>query len=414
MKTLFILRKSGNRAYQDGLARIYIRISGNGKRQEIATGVKVLPKEWDSIRQRVKGNNESTDTANKKLAKLKNKIDNIYLELCAQHGDEKVTTKMIVRKLRNKDAIKKYTIVEAFERHNKSIEPLAGVDYSPDTIKRFKISLNRLKKFLKYRYSQTDCPIEYINKEFLSDYQSYLRTEFGCSHNTSVKYIKHLKKIMRMAHGFGWIQKNPTENYKAAEKPVNRVFLTDEELKRIENKLFEIPRLALVKDIFRFACYTGLSYSDLAKLSKENLVIDINNRPAIEIYRNKTNQRSFIPLIDEAIEILEKYKDYPKVNDACLLPILSNQNLNSYLKEIADVCGITKNLSMHVARHTFATTITMTNGVPMESVSKMLGHSSLKVTQQYARVVDVKIRFDMKNISRKNDNDLETGLAAIC
>ncbi len=207
---------------------------------------------------------------------------------------------------------------------------------------------------------------------------------------------------MKIAVKNEWLEKDPFENFKVTLKQVDREFLTEDELLKIESKEFYLPRLAQVRDIFVFSCYTGLAYIDVAKLTSDNIRKGIDGELWINIHRHKTDTPSNIPLLPKAVEIIEKYKDNAAVvNKAGILPMLSNQKLNSYLKEIDDLCGIQKNLTFHLARHTFATTVTLTNGVPIESVSSMLGHTSIKTTQIYAKVVQKKVSEDMKALKLK-------------
>lgn len=237
---------------------------------------------------------------------------------------------------------------------------------------------------------------------FLVGYEYYLRSEKACSGISAAKYIKHLRKIVNLCLAHGWITTNPFKFYKTNAKPKEKSYLNREELTRIEGKNLDIPRLQHVRDIFVFCCYTGLSYSDVTKLCRDNIEVGIDNRFWIKIRRQKTNAMSSIPILPKAFEILESYRDYPPCeSNGIMLPILSNQKMNSYLKEIADLCGIKKELTFHIARHTFATTITLSNGVPIETVSKMLGHLDIRTTQHYAKLLDNRISKDMENLEIK-------------
>ncbi|MFY7918741.1 MAG: site-specific integrase, partial [Chryseotalea sp.] len=170
-----------------------------------------------------------------------------------------------------------------------------------------------------------------------------------------------------------------------------------EELDSIIEKKFSIERLKQVRDIFIFCCYTGLAYADVQKLSRDEITTGIDGEKWIWTSRQKTDTATRIPLLPQALEIINRYKDEPScLNKGRLLPVLSNQKMNGYLKEIADACGITKKMTFHTARHTFATTVTLSNGVPIETVSKMLGHRNLKTTQHYAKILDIKVGADMR------------------
>jgi integrase len=217
-----------------------------------------------------------------------------------------------------------------------------------------------------------------------------------------VKYIKNFGKIVRICLANGWITVNPILNYKAKVKNVDRVFLSAEELELLATKEFSIDRIAQVRDIFLFSCYTGLAYVDVKKLKASEVVNGVDGELWIYTKRQKTNIASRIPLLPPALRVIKKYKDHPKcVAEDRLLPVLSNQRMNAYLKEIADLCGINKDLTYHIARHTFATTVTLMNKVPIETVSKMLGHTSIKMTQHYAKILDFKISEDMAHLRKK-------------
>jgi len=220
--------------------------------------------------------------------------------------------------------------------------------------------------------------------------------------NTAWTYHKHMKKVLNVSIAMGYISRNPYESFKMTKKDTNRDFLTLHEVNRIKEKKISILRLEIVRDIFVFACYTGLSYSDIAKLNNSHFQKGDDNNFWIIVDRTKTESRCRIPLLSEALEILKKYKNHRLLSSSNrLLPVSSNQKMNAYLKELADICGIQKNLTMHVARHTFATSVTLSNGVPIEPVSKMLGHTSLKTTQIYARIIDSKISNDMSQLQKK-------------
>jgi site-specific recombinase XerD len=229
-----------------------------------------------------------------------------------------------------------------------------------------------------------------------------LRSVRKCANNTAVKYIKNFKKIIRICISNGWLDKDPFVNYKSKIREVEREFLSIGEIDDIYSKNFINQRLGLVRDIFVFACFTGLAYIDVKQLTLSNISIGIDGGRWIYTHRQKTETASRIPLLPIPEEIIQKYATHPIcLNEERLLPILSNQKMNAYLKEIADVCGINKELTFHIARHTFATTVTLSNGVPIETVSKMLGHTNLKTTQHYAKILDIKISNDMMLLKEK-------------
>jgi site-specific recombinase XerD len=234
---------------------------------------------------------------------------------------------------------------------------------------------------------------------FLCDFEIYLMTTVGCNANTSAKFMQFLKRIIIIARNNGMITADPFANYKIHMTKVDRGYLTQEDIEKLLKKQFTIKRLELVRDIFVFSCFTGLAYIDVKNLTDKEIRTSFDGKLWIMTKRQKTNVQSNILLLDVPKMILEKYKG--KAIDNKLLPILSNQKMNAYLKEIGDVCEIDKEITFHLARHTFATTITLARGVPIETVSKMLGHTNITTTQIYARITDSKISNDMQALAIK-------------
>ncbi|MFV5701756.1 tyrosine-type recombinase/integrase [Flavobacterium sp. XS2P12] len=260
-------------------------------------------------------------------------------------------------------------------------------------------------EFLQWKYSVSDIDIKHIDHSFITEYEFYLRSVRKCANNTAVKYIKNFKKIIKICISNGWLDKDPFADYKSKIREVERDYLTQEEVQDIYSKVFATERLNQVKDIFVFSCFTGLTYIDVKNLTVSNISMGIDGGKWIFTHRQKTETASRIPLLPIPEELILKYANHPQcINEDKLLPVLSNQKMNSYLKEIADVCGIKKDLTFHIARHTFATTVTLTNGVPMESVSKMLGHKNIRTTQHYAKVLDRKVSEDMDLLKSKLSN----------
>lgn len=256
------------------------------------------------------------------------------------------------------------------------------------------------KNFIRWKYNKEDYPLDLINQQFVNDYEFYLKTERKCNHNSATKYLKNFKKIIRIALANNWITQDPFASIKFTLKPVDAIYLTEDELKTLIKKEFRCERLTQVRDIFLFSCFTGLAFADAKDLKKEHLSIDKDGYWWIHKKRKKTNQMSTILMIDGALRIIEKYKNHPAVLEkGILLPVPTNQKMNSYLKEIADFCGIDKPISTHSARHTFATTVALSNNIPIEVVSKAIGHSNIKMTQRYARTTESLIKKNMEKIA---------------
>lgn len=383
----------------NGVSPIYLKITVDGKIAEISTKRSVLNSKWDVKGQRAKGSAEESKNLNFYLNTFKEKIYKTYQNLL-MNGESVDTISLKDSLLGRSEKIK--TIVPIFEEHNTKFKSLVGIDYAPGTLQRYETTLKHLKDFVKKEFNKEDFDIAKVDHSFIVNFEYYLRTTRKCGNNAAVKYVKYFGKIIRIALANGWLQKDPFVNYKSKVREVERVFLSEEELNIIINKQLDIERLDQVRDLFVFSCFTGLAYIDVAKLSPDNLCTGIDGKKWIFTHRQKTKTKSNIPLLKPAQEIIEKYvKNIHCEVKGTLLPILSNQKMNAYLKEIADLCGIKKELTFHTARHTFATTVTLSNDVPIESVSKMLGHSSIKITQYYAKVLDKKVSKDMDALQNR-------------
>lgn len=397
LSILFHLQKG--KENKKGEVPIYLRITVNGKRAELSTNESIIISQWDSGLQRAKGRSEVARTLNDHLDNLKNRVRKEFNSLIEK--DEVISADILKDMLTGK-YLKHYYLVDIFEKNNKLVELEVGSKYTKDTFVRYQISIERLKAFIQKEYNTTDIKLEDLNHGFIHRYEAFLRTEYDCTHNTVMKYLKHLKKVIHFAMKMGYIERDPFFQYQTAYNEAIRGYLTAEELKSIEAKKFRIPRLERVKDVFVFVCYTGLSYSDLIELTPDSITKGIDGKNWIIYHRKKTGVRASIPLLSPAQAIVEKYRiDSECIAQNQLLPVISNQKLNAYMVEIADLCDISKHVTMHVGRHTFATTVTLTNGVPIETVSKMLGHTSLKTTQIYSKVVDTKISEDMGKIEER-------------
>ncbi len=387
------------KATTDGLIPIYLRVTVDGQRIEISTKRYVEAGKWSVEQGRMKGNSGDAHSINTYLDILKGKVYDYQKELV--HEGKQITVETMRNKLLGTE-VRSRMLVPIFENHNGQIEALLNLEFAPGTLERYKTSLKHTIDFLKWKYNVSDIDIKKIDHAFVTEYEFYLRSVRKCNNNTAVKYIKNFGKIIRICIANGWLDKNPFVNYKAKVKEVERAYLVQEEIQAIADKTFATERLNQVKDIFLFSCFTGLAYIDVKQLTRSNIGLGIDGGKWIFTNRQKTDTRSNIPLLPMAEEILNKYKQHPQcLNVGKLLPVLSNQKMNSYLKEIADLCEINKELTFHIARHTFATTVTLTNGVPIESVSKMLGHKNLRTTQHYAKILDRKVSDDMKMLKFK-------------
>lgn len=384
---------------KNGEVPIYVKITADEVYDELSILKSIHPDKWDKEKNGASGKSKEANDLNSYLRHVRCRLED-HVKMLYEKGKE-ITARSIKNSYLGIDPDNK-KVVGLFEEHNKSIKLLKGKDFAPATIQRYETCLLHLKNYIKEKYKVDDMGINKVNPDFIKGFELYLKTVRKCNHNSTMKYIKNFKKIVRNAFQNGWLRQDPFANIKLRLNKVDKGFLTEEELSLIMNKKFSMERLENVKDVFLIGCFTGLAYSDLKNLKPEHLVKGDDGRMWIHTRRMKTDQISHIPLLPVALSIIEKYQFNPYcLIHEVLLPVYSNQKLNSYLKEIADACGITKNMSTHMARHTFATTVTLNNDIPIESVSKMLGHSTIAMTQNYARLLDKKVGNDMEKIRDK-------------
>ncbi|MFD2599094.1 site-specific integrase [Sphingobacterium corticis] len=396
---LFFLKKPKNYQSQS-LCFIYWRITLGGKRWERPTGKKTAAENWNVHAGRIFGKTQQVKTINAFLENLRTKLYSVYDEL-RMEGSNLDILALKHRYLGIKEA--EYTILDAVKMHNEKMQALVeNGEYAIGTLKRFQVLDRHIQQFVKHTYNQSDVTLNDIEQTFVDDFEFYLRSVKSNDINTSNKHLKNLKKIILTCLRYKWIDQNPFDGRKLQSKPVNRTFLTADELKRITEKELTTQRLIQVRDFFLFSCYTGLSYADVHKLRLSDISTGVDGGKWIFTNRQKTDSRVAVPLLPVARSILAKYADNPwcQTNNRAL-PISSNQKMNEYLVEIAALCGINKTLGNRVAKRTFATTVTLMNGVPIESVSKMLGHSSIRTTQLYAKVLDKKVSDDMAPLMEK-------------
>ncbi len=398
--TLGILFHTRNeKKNKQGQVPIYVRITVNGKRSAVSIKRYTSETSWDPKAGRVKGTNEEAKKINRHIDQWKSRIYEAQEQLIKE--DELVTAKAI-KTILDGNYKKQYTLLEAFDKHYSHISKLKGLEYAPATLTRYETTKRHIENFLADQYHIDDIRLNKLSYQFVTDFEEYLRTERKCNHNTTAKYIKNLKKIINYALDREWLVSDPFKQYKIKIKEVKRDYLSEKELNTLISKDIKIERLDLVRDLFVFSCYTGLAYVDITKLTNDNLRKGIDDEIWIFAERTKTKNASNIPLLQPAADVINKYSYLPdSVKKGKLLPFLSNQKTNAYLKEIADSCGITKNLTFHLARHTFATTVTLAKDVPIESVSYMLGHKSIRTTQIYAKVTEQKVSRDMAILSNK-------------
>ena len=364
ISVLFYLRKSKVNAL--GRMPIFYRITINGQGFDTSTGHYVEELKWSAETGKIKGNSEEARSINSQLELIKATVYETEKKLYMREED--ITFETFKNEYQGKKEKKRF-LIPIFQDHNNKIKALLGKEYAPGTLERYETSLRHTEEFLMWKYNLKDIDILQIDHAFITDYEFFLRTVRNCANNTAVKYIKNFNKIIKICLANHWIERNPFANYKSKVKEVERVYLSEEEIQEISNKEFATERLSLVRDIFLFSCFTGLAYIDVKNLTKSHISLGIDGEKWIFTHRQKTESASKIPILPVTQMIIDKYAHHPKaLNQDKLLPILSNQKMNAYLKEIAAVCNIDKELTFRIARHTFATTVTLTNGVPIQSV----------------------------------------------
>jgi len=382
------------------LLPIYLRVTIEGDRFEVATHEHTDPSDWSPSAGRVSGTSATAMHTNMVLDEIKRKVYD-YKERI-----EKEQREFSVQTLREKwfgQDRNTRTLLEVFRLSILDFEKLVAKGiYKQSTLTKYKTTEKHLIEFLKWRDTGTDILLVDLRLPFAGQFVYYLQSEKGIGINSSGKMIKNVKKIIRDCVDKDWLDADPFSTYKVKHVDPKVPHLTAEELSRLEVKEISIPRLATVRDIFVFCCYTGFAYVDVKALTLNDLKIGIDGKQWLIKNRKKTGISERVPVLPPAAALIEKYKDYCcKSPDKLLFPVPTNQNVNAYLKELADICGIETNLKFHIARHTFATTVTLENGVPIDSVSKMLGHRSIKTTQIYAQITDKKISNDTQRLFDK-------------
>ncbi len=344
---LFFLKK--NKIKANGEAPISMRITVDKRFCEMFIRRSTLVENWDQTKGKLKTKDKLSTEINMYIDTVRAKVQNIHRQLEADNLE--ISAKEICNRFCGVEE-KQKTLIEVFEEHNKEIKQLEGKGYAQKTIVRFEGTVRYLQEFLKKEYKKLDINLKDIDLPFIQKFDIFLKTEKNCAQNTAITRLKQVKKIMCIAYSNDWIQKDPFTTYRFKFEETNVEFLTQEELNSIIQKEFTVERLSTVKDIFLFQCFTGLAFSDIEQLKFEHLVKDNNGSLWIRKNRQKTNNMCNIPLITVAKVLIDKYADHPTcIKNGVLFPVPSNQRMNSYLKEIADVCGITKKLSTHVARH---------------------------------------------------------------
>lgn len=391
--TLFYLKR--NEPKKNGNVVIMVRITVDGSCVQFSSKLDVHPSLWDNKDGKALGKSMEAQKINRSLDALRSKIAQHYNHLMEIDG---YATPEKIKNLLLGMIEKEKTIISYFEKYNEQYKLKVGTTTTWTTYTKYELTKNRLIEFLQQKHRVKDMPIKEITTVFLQDFYLFLRNTHNSGNNNAMKNLQRLRAVFNYIRNTGVTFIDPYANFKMSFEKSDRSYLDLHEVQTIYNKEFESERLSKVRDVFVFACWTGLSYSDIHDLTEDNLKTGIDGNLWIMSKRNKTGIKFNVRLLDIPQSIIEKYVENQK--DGKLLPIISNQNMNEYLHEIAELCNIKKKITCHVARHTFAT-LCLTEGVPIESVSKMLGHSNIRTTQIYARIVDHKLSNDMEALAQR-------------
>ena len=394
-RVVFYLRS--NYVNKEGKTSVMLRIYLNNERLSLgSTGISVKSSQWDKEKERIKGRTTEALNTNLQLDNIASGLQSIFrrIEMSDVVSLERIKSEFLGKK----EEID--TLMQLFEKHNGDVAKQIGVSVGKATLQKYNVCKRHFSEFLEKQYKRSDLKLTELTYVVIREFDLYLRTEAGQNPNTATKTMKTFKTITLLGQKMGVLLHDPFMNHRFHIEPVNRGFLTDEEILCIAHKQINIPRLELIRDIFIFSCFTGLAYIDVSNLTPDHIVT-LGDKQWIMTQRQKTSVETNVLLLDIPKAIIAKYggKTY---RNGKLFPMLTNQKTNSYLKEIADICGIKKNLTFHLARHTFAT-MSLSKGVPMESVSKMLGHTNIRTTQIYARITNKKIEHDMEELADKLD-----------
>jgi integrase len=384
-----------NKIRTDGRAPLFCRLTYKEKRKQFSIGLFVIPEEWNSKKQEISSINRHNTLSNTQIDLVKSDLSQSFLILKVKRANFDVDD--IYLQYRGESIKTDKSLLQVFDLHNDRMKKLIGVEYSKATYSKFVEAKNHLRNFIKLEYKKQDYLLSDLTLKFIQDFDYYLKSVKNQKQITINKSIQRLRKIVKLALASGYLITDPFLLFRP-KKVINQVvFLSQEELNKLEDYQFHISKHTKVRDLFVFCCYTGLAYAEMRALKSEHIKIGFDKGQWISMYRKKTGRSINIPLLPTAKMVLNKYSESEFV-----LPIISNQKLNSYLKEIAEIVGIEKRLTHHTARKTFASTVLLFNDVPMEIVSELLGHSSMKITQEhYGKIVQKKVSEEMKKLKNK-------------
>jgi integrase len=413
----FFLKSPKNK--KDVQRYVHVRVTVDGVPRETSTKRKWDANRWDQKAERATGTKEDARSFNFFLDSLVTMINRFKID---QHNQGRsITARSIVDFIKGEHQ-SRVKVLEEFKKHNERLDALVKkdehkrklkehgiitdceeeIEYAPGTYQRYEITRRHVQNFILYKYKVEDLEFRELNYEFIKDFEFFLKTVKKQANNTALKYISNFRKVVNDAIDKDIIAADPFARFKGKRTRAKKRALTKSELQLIERKEFASQRLSMIRDIFIFQCYTGLAYIDIFRLKRTDIKQGFDGNQWIMNRRQKTDTITDIPLLPKALELIEKYKDHPTcISEGTVFPVKSNQKMNEYLKEISVLCGVSANLTVHKARHTFATTVTLANGVPIHVVKHMLGHRSVKQTEDYARTEQAAISSEMIKLAQK-------------
>ena len=392
----FFLKTPKNKS---NIRYIYLRVTVDGIPKETSTKRTWDIQRWDQKTERATGNKEDARTLNHFLDALTTRINQFKMDLI--YNEKSISAQRIIDFVLGR-IVSKAMLLQEFKKHNDEMLALVPQDYALATHKRYETARFHAREFVKYKYATEDIEFRDLDYDFIISYELYLKTVRNCVNNSALKYISCMKKIINRAIDKDIIAQDPFRAFKRKMTKTVKRPLTASELRTLEQVSITTSRLQTVRDIFVFQCYTGLAYIDAYQLRKTDIKTGIDGAQWIMSERQKTGSVTNVPLLPKALEIIEKYKEHPLcLSRNAVLPVASNQKMNAYLKEIADLCGFTSELNTHKARRTFGSTVTLNNDVPISVVKEMLGHQSIRQTESYAITTEQTIGREMNNLSSK-------------
>lgn len=393
-KVLFYLKK--NAPKKNGYVPVMCRITIDGTIAQFSCKLDVNPDLWDTQSGRASGRTAEAKDTNLFLDNIRVGVNTHYREIFDK--DNYVTAEKVKNAYLGL-GMKHETILKVFAQHNEDFEKQVGKIKSKSTYQKYCTVYRHVQEFIRYRYNVSDIALKELTPAFIIDFELYLRANQNCTNNTVWVYMMPLRRMITIAQNNGWLSRDPFVEYSISPEDADRDYLTKEEIKKLMNAPITKKKHELVRDLFIFCCFTGLSFRDLKNLTTDNLQTSFDGHQWIITKRQKTKVQSNIRLLDVPYKIIEKYKGIAKDNK--VFPVPTYANLRDNLTMIVQACEIKKHVTWHMSRHTYATEICLTNGMPIETLSKTLGHTNISTTQIYAKITNEKVSHDMEALSHK-------------